>query len=90
MRASSGTRNQPAPECSSVPDTQRRPGQIDDFLQWHAGAGVQHVAFRTNDIVAAVRTFASRGVNFLNTPGAYYDALTQRLGEVDRGLWSLA
>ena len=65
------------------PDVHRRPGQIDDFLQWHAGAGVQHIAFSTFDIVAAVRTFSSRGVGFLSTPGAYYDALEQRLGKVD-------
>src|SRR5690349_20384249 len=44
------------------PDPKRRPGQIDDFLDWHAGAGVQHVAFRTSDIVTAVRTFAEKGV----------------------------
>ena len=65
------------------PDVRRSPGQIDDFLQWHAGAGVQHVAFRTDDIVTSVRTFASRGVGFLSTPGAYYDALEERLGTVD-------
>jgi 4-hydroxymandelate synthase len=52
-------------------------------LQWHAGAGVQHVAFRTNDIVTAVRTFAERGVGFLSTPASYYDALEQRLGPID-------
>src|ERR1017187_9693427 len=39
------------------PDISRRPGQIDDFLAWHHGAGVQHVAFGTNDIVRAVRTY---------------------------------
>lgn len=65
------------------PDLRRRPGQIDDFLQWHAGAGVQHVAFRTNDIVTAVRTFAERGVGFLSTPASYYDTLEQRLGPID-------
>ncbi|GAA1408935.1 4-hydroxyphenylpyruvate dioxygenase [Catellatospora coxensis] len=65
------------------PDLSRRPGQIDDFLSWHAGAGVQHVAFRTNDIVTAVRTFAERGVGFLSTPQTYFDALEKRLGSVD-------
>ncbi len=57
------------------PDPSKRPGQIDDFLQWHAGAGVQHVAFRTDDIIRAVSMFSDRGVGFLNTPGSYYDAL---------------
>ncbi len=65
------------------PDTTRGEGQIDDFLRWHAGAGVQHLAFRTDDIVSAVRTFAARGVGFLNTPGSYYEALDQRIGPVD-------
>ncbi|WP_406194104.1 VOC family protein [Kitasatospora sp. NBC_01560] len=62
------------------PDTSRRPGQIDTFLADHDGAGVQHLAFRTDDIATAVRTARSRGVEFLSTPGAYYDALAERLG----------
>jgi 4-hydroxymandelate synthase len=65
------------------PDPTRRAGQIDDFLRWHAGAGVQHLAFRTDDIVNAVSSFAARGVGFLNTPGSYYDALEERIGPVD-------
>ncbi|MFD5461951.1 4-hydroxyphenylpyruvate dioxygenase [Kitasatospora sp. NPDC127059] len=62
------------------PDTARRPGQIDEFLAAHGGAGVQHLAFSTRDIATAVRTIRSRGVEFLTTPGAYFDALTERLG----------
>ncbi|MFD0273879.1 VOC family protein [Kitasatospora sp. NPDC127111] len=62
------------------PDTTRRPGQIDTFLADHDGAGVQHLAFRTDDIATAVRTIRERGVEFLSTPGAYYDALAERLG----------
>lgn len=65
------------------PDPRRQPGQIDDFLSWHAGAGVQHVAFRTSDIIKAVRTFSDRGVGFLSTPSSYYDALAERLTPVD-------
>jgi 4-hydroxymandelate synthase len=66
-----------------VPD--RRPGQIDGFLARHGGAGVQHLAFLTDDIVRAVRTFEDRGVRFLSTPASYYEALEARLGgtEVD-------
>jgi 4-hydroxymandelate synthase len=62
------------------PDTSRRPGQIDTFLADHDGAGVQHLAFRTADIAAAVRTARSHGIEFLTTPGAYYDGLAERLG----------
>ncbi|TDD95355.1 VOC family protein [Actinomadura rubrisoli] len=65
------------------PDTNREPGQIDAFLRAHRGAGVQHLAFRTDDIAAAVRTLTDRGVRFLETPPAYYDRLDARLGTTD-------
>ncbi|MFD8088402.1 4-hydroxyphenylpyruvate dioxygenase [Kitasatospora sp. NPDC059722] len=63
------------------PDTGRRPGQIDEFLAANEGAGVQHLAFRTTDIATAVRTIRARGVEFLSTPDAYFDALAERFGE---------
>jgi 4-hydroxymandelate synthase len=65
------------------PDLSRRAGQIDDFLAWHDGAGVQHVAFLTSDIVRAVRTISGRGVEFTVTPSSYYDMLADRLGATD-------
>ncbi len=65
------------------PDVSRRPGQIEDFLAWHDGAGVQHVAYLTRDIVRAVRTFAGRGVEFAVTPSGYYDMPGPRLGGTD-------
>lgn len=65
------------------PDTTRPAGQIDRFLAAHGGAGVQHLAFRTDDIVDTVRTFESRGARFLRTVDSYYDSLRSRLGEVD-------
>jgi 4-hydroxymandelate synthase len=65
------------------PDPSRQAGQIDDFLAWHDGAGVQHVAFLTNDILRAVRTFSGRSVEFAVTPQSYYDGLAARLGETD-------
>jgi 4-hydroxymandelate synthase len=68
------------------PDPNRRPGQIDDFLSWHAGAGVQHVAFGTDDIVTAVSALAEHGVRFLGTPAAYYDTLEERVGHLDAPL----
>ncbi|MDR7276949.1 4-hydroxyphenylpyruvate dioxygenase [Catenuloplanes atrovinosus] len=64
------------------PDLSRDPGQIDAFIEAHDGAGVQHVAFRTEDIVSGVRTCADQGVPFLTTPGEYYEALPGRLGSV--------
>jgi len=65
------------------PDLSRRAGQINDFLAWHDGAGVQHVAFLTKDIVHAVRTLTGRGVEFAVTPSGYYDMLAARLGGTD-------
>ncbi|GLX99198.1 4-hydroxyphenylpyruvate dioxygenase [Herbidospora sp. NBRC 101105] len=64
------------------PDGNLEPGQIDAFVKAHGGAGVQHVAFLTEDIATAVRTSAERGVTFLPTPGGYYDMLPGRLGPV--------
>ncbi|MDH6109407.1 4-hydroxymandelate synthase [Kitasatospora sp. MAP12-44] len=63
------------------PDTTRAPGQIDGFLESHQGAGVQHLAFRSEDIALAVETFEKQGVRFLDTPAGYYDQLQQRLGD---------
>lgn len=61
------------------PDVSAEPGQIDQFLKNHGGAGVQHIALSTPDIVATVGSMRQRGVEFLRTPGAYYDALAERL-----------
>ncbi|UOE21936.1 4-hydroxyphenylpyruvate dioxygenase [Thermobifida halotolerans] len=61
------------------PDLSRTPGQIDEFLKNHGGAGVQHIAFTADDIVEAVESIGSRGVEFLDTPPTYYDLLAERL-----------
>ncbi|MFE3500594.1 4-hydroxyphenylpyruvate dioxygenase [Kitasatospora sp. NPDC059160] len=54
-------------------------GQIASFLADHGGAGVQHVAFSSQDAVHSVSTMAARGVPFLRTPSTYFDALPARL-----------
>ncbi|WP_426513742.1 4-hydroxyphenylpyruvate dioxygenase [Dactylosporangium sp. McL0621] len=64
------------------PVTNREAGQLDAFLDRNAGPGVQHLAFLVDEIVPAVRDFRGRGVDFLTTPGAYYDALSDRLREM--------
>ena len=63
------------------PDVSCEPGQIDGFLKKHDGAGVQHVAFATGDIVGSVGAMAAAGVEFLSTPDAYYGLLS---GLLDR------
>jgi 4-hydroxymandelate synthase len=62
------------------PDPSLDPGQIDEFLDRHGGAGVQHLALRTADIARAVRTLSGRGVEFLAAPDGYYRRLEPRLG----------
>lgn len=59
------------------PDPDRDRGQIDDFLAAHGGAGVQHLALRTDDIATALPALSARGVGFLAAPGAYYDELAK-------------
>lgn len=61
------------------PDITRSPGQIDDFLANHGGAGVQHIAFLADDVVRAVGSIRDRGVEFLSTPSTYYRLLAGRL-----------
>jgi 4-hydroxymandelate synthase len=65
------------------PDLRRSRGQIDDFLAWHGGPGVQHLALSSHDIVAAVDALAERGVGFAETPASYYTSAERRLGGVD-------
>lgn len=53
--------------------------QIEEFLDFYNGSGVQHVALNTNDIVTTVRSMRARGVDFILVPDAYYERLTRRL-----------
>jgi len=63
------------------PAAGKKRSQIDEFLQFHGGAGVQHIALATGDIVAAVRAMRAMGVDFLVTPDSYYDTLTDWVGD---------
>ena len=55
--------------------------QIDEYLEFYGGPGVQHIALATDDIVASVRAMTAAGVEFLATPGSYYDELGCWVGE---------
>jgi 4-hydroxyphenylpyruvate dioxygenase len=59
--------------------------QINAFHEDHRGDGIQHVALQVSDIIASVRKLRARGVEFMRTPGAYYDALPRRLNELGIG-----
>ncbi|MFF4383418.1 4-hydroxyphenylpyruvate dioxygenase [Kitasatospora sp. NPDC001547] len=61
-----------------APDPAQERGQLDAFLERNGGPGVQHLAFLVDDIVAAVGEARDRGVEFLDTPDAYYDLLAER------------
>ena len=60
----------------------RRKSQIEEYLDFYAGSGVQHVAISTDDIVGTVRALRANGVEFLATPGSYYDALEARVRRI--------
>jgi 4-hydroxyphenylpyruvate dioxygenase len=57
-------------------------GQINKFVEDNMGAGVQHIALGTTDVEKAVRTFRERSINFLETPGNYYDVSPERLAQL--------
>lgn len=57
----------------------RKKSHIEEYVNYNHGAGVQHVAFMTEDIVTAITQLRARGVVFLNIPNAYYDMLYKRL-----------
>jgi 4-hydroxyphenylpyruvate dioxygenase len=66
------------------PAVGRKKSQIDEYLEFHRGPGVQHLALATNDILRTVDTLTANGVRFLSTPDSYYEdpELRERIGEV--------
>jgi 4-hydroxyphenylpyruvate dioxygenase len=60
----------------------KRKSQIDEYLEFNGGPGVQHVAMTTDDIVGTVGALKERGVLFLDTPDAYYADVADRVGEI--------
>ncbi|CAN5748718.1 4-hydroxyphenylpyruvate dioxygenase [soil metagenome] len=61
----------------------KRKSQVEEYLEYYYGEGVQHVALATNDIVKTVLDLRSRGVEFLQVPTNYYDDLLERVGHID-------
>jgi len=68
----------------------KKKSQIEEYLDFYRGPGVQHVAIATDDIVKTVRALKSRGVEFLRVPKTYYDTVLQRVGKIDEDLAPLA
>ena len=64
----------------------KKKSQVEEYLDFYAGEGVQHVAMATNHIVETVMELRSRGVEFLQVPTTYYDDLLDRVGHIDEDL----
>jgi len=72
------------------PASGRRKSQVQEYLDYYGGPGVQHVAFASDDIVRTVSELRARGVEFLNVPRAYYDDLNERVGQIEEHVDDLA
>jgi 4-hydroxyphenylpyruvate dioxygenase len=68
----------------------KKKSQVEEYLDFYNGEGVQHCALATNDIVKTVNDLQSRGVEFLKIPTTYYDTLPERVGHIDEDLGPLA
>jgi 4-hydroxyphenylpyruvate dioxygenase len=67
----------------------KKKSQVDEYLEFYNGEGVQHVAMATNNIIETVTELQKRGVEFLNIPSTYYDTLLDRVGHIDEELNAL-
>jgi 4-hydroxyphenylpyruvate dioxygenase len=79
-------------ETIKMPINEPAPGlkksQIEEYVDFYGGAGVQHIALRTNDIITAVANLRARGVEFISVPSTYYDTMRLRLKTSARN-WEL-
>ena len=68
------------------PAAGRKKSQIEEYIDFYNGAGCQHIAVATNDIVFTVSEMKKRGIEFLYVPGTYYDTVKERVGNIDEEL----
>jgi 4-hydroxyphenylpyruvate dioxygenase len=64
----------------------RKKSQIEEYIDFYNGAGVQHIAVATDNIIETVSALKERGVEFLYVPETYYDTVLDRVGEIDEDL----
>jgi 4-hydroxyphenylpyruvate dioxygenase len=64
----------------------KKKSQIEEYLDFYGGPGVQHIAIATGNIVETVTALRDHGVEFLSVPGSYYDTLLDRVGKIDEDL----
>lgn len=74
--------NEPAPGA--------RRSQIQEYLDYYTAPGVQHIAIATADIIKTVANLRERGIEFLTVPRSYYDALPERVGQIDEDIEELS
>ena len=60
--------------------------QVEEYLDFYEGEGIQHIAVATDDIIETVRQLRSRGVEFLRVPHTYYDNVFDRVGQIDEDI----
>ena len=64
----------------------KKKSQIEEYLDFYEGPGVQHIAVATDDIIVTVRELISRGIEFLRVPDTYYDVVLDRVGHIDEDI----
>jgi 4-hydroxyphenylpyruvate dioxygenase len=67
----------------------KKKSQVEEYLDFYGGEGVQHVAIATNDIVKTVGELQKRGIEFLSIPASYYETVLERVGKIDEDLQPL-
>lgn len=67
----------------------KKKSQIEEYLDFYRGAGVQHIAVATHDIITTVAELRNRGIEFLYVPETYYDDVLDRVGQIDENLEEL-
>ena len=64
----------------------KKKSQVEEYLDFYGGPGVQHIAVATSNIIETVSELRKRGIEFLTVPATYYDTLLDRVGEIDEDL----
>ena len=71
------------------PAAGKKKSQIDEYLEFYKGPGVQHIAILTHDVIKTVTELQRRGIDFLKVPSSYYEELTARVGKIDEPIEEL-
>ena len=71
------------------PASGKKKSQIEEYLDFYRGAGVQHLALATDDIIETISALRKRGVEFLQVPPSYYENLQNRIGSIDEDMEAL-